>query len=775
MMDFLVYDGKVAVALLVFYLFYRFLLKKETFHRFNRVVLVGTAVLSFLLPLCIITIHKPIEVAPVIPEPAIVATELPAKEMVTLVEPSFPWWPIALTILFWAGVAFVLARVTISILSIVRIIRRGWLVREEDGCKIIVTERDIDPFSWMKYIVLSEKDWEAPHASILAHEKAHIGLGHSLEVLLVDVLSALQWFNPAIWMLRADLQELHEYEADDAVLRAGTNIKEYQYLLIRKAVSKSGYSVANSFNHSILKKRITMMSKSKSPLVRGLRVLWMLPLVCLAIGLQARTVYVPADKGNENNPKKGILEEIVVVKYPDASLPTVTKEEHLYQLPEVNGLVSIEEVDTPPIFSSGFGKWLNARIIYPKECTHEGTVQISFVVDGNGKVGHISILQGVCDELDNIVSNLVQKSPDWQPATKGGQAVAVRLIQPVVFGIRGPQKEEGSENSIMNVTTADSLPRFNGGSTQVFDEWVRANISYPAKAAANHIQGRVVLSFIISETGEVKEVKVIEGLDEELDAEAVRVVSSSPKWTPAMKQGKPMATELLYTVTFTSESQTRAVILNVRADGSVESGGKVYAPAQLKEFIAPHKAGEPQTTVTIMAADDVLMGVIDDVKMELRKIESLKVRYASVSGKEGATRYMPPLPAAPTGKKGSAYPEVYFPEVNRENLFAVRINSADRVFFGDKPRSDDEEMLRAGKEFLRKRGNKALFALTVDRGASYGAYSHMQSLLWQIYEEVREEKAHEVYGKSLHELTTDEQSQINWMVPMSIFEAGPKG
>ena len=525
MMEFLIYDAKVALALLVFYLFYRFLLKKETFHRFNRMVLVGTAVLSFLLPLCIITIHKPIEVAPVLPEPTIVATELPAQELVPLLEPAVAWWPTALTLLFWAGVAFVLARVTLSILSIVRIIRRGRLIREEDGCKIIVTERDIDPFSWMKYIVLSGKDWEAPHASILAHEKAHIGLGHSLEVLLVDVLSALQWFNPAIWMLRADLQELHEYEADDAVLRAGTNIKEYQYLLIRKAVSKSGYSVANSFNHSILKNRITMMSKSKSPLSRGLRVLWMLPLVCLAIGLQARTVYVPTDKGSENNP--------------------------------------------------------------------------------------------------------VQEIPD-------------------------------------------------------------------------------------------------------------------------------------------------AVVLNVRADGSVESGGKVYTPAQLKDLIAPHQAGQPQTTVTIMAADDVPMGVIDDVKTELRKLESLKVRYASASGQEGTTRYMPPLPPSPTAKKAN-YPDELFPGVKRENIFVVRINSNDKIFFGDKPRQDDEEMLRAGKEFLRKRGNKALFALTVDRGTSYGAYTHIQSLLWQIYEEVRAEKAHETYGKALSELSEEELQNIYQMIPMSIFEAGPKG
>ena len=300
MLSFLIYEGKVAAALLVFYLFYRFLLKKETFHRFNRVVLVGTAVLSFLLPLCIITIHKPMEITSVT-VPMGLGEDM-AMDLVPMAPEaaSAPWWPLALAILFFAGVAFVLVRVVVSILSITRIVRQGECVREEDDCKIIVTERDIDPFSWMKYIVLSRKDWEGEHESIITHEKAHIGYGHSVDLLLVDVLSVFQWFNPAIWMLRTDLQELHEYEADDAVLRSGANIKEYQYLLIRKAVSKSGYSVANSFNHSILKNRITMMSKSKSPLLRGLRVLYALPLVCLGIGLQAQTVYVPVDKDTKN-------------------------------------------------------------------------------------------------------------------------------------------------------------------------------------------------------------------------------------------------------------------------------------------------------------------------------------------------------------------------------------------------------------------------------------------------------------------------------------------
>ena len=143
MMSFLIYDGKVAIALLVFYLFYRFLLKKETFHRFNRMVLVGTAVLSFLLPLCIITIHKPIEVD----SQAIVLSELPVYGMAAVAETSAPWWMVALSlsILFWAGVAFVLVRVLVSILSIIKIVRTGEQVLEEDGCKVIVTERDIDP------------------------------------------------------------------------------------------------------------------------------------------------------------------------------------------------------------------------------------------------------------------------------------------------------------------------------------------------------------------------------------------------------------------------------------------------------------------------------------------------------------------------------------------------------------------------------------------------------------------------------------------------------
>jgi len=496
MTEFLTYDGKVAIALLVFYLFYRFLLKKETFHRFNRVVLIVTAALSFLLPLCIITIHRPIEIQAM--DTVAVMSELP--EGITLAAASpVQWWIVALFVLFWAGAAFVLIRVAVSIISITRIVRQGDCVREEDGCKIIVTERDIDPFSWMRYIVLSRKDWEGPHTPIIAHEKAHIRYGHTVELLLVDILSALQWFNPAIWMLRSDLKELHEYEADDAVLRSGVNIKEYQYLLIRKAVGKSGYSVANSFNHSILKNRITMMSKSKSPLVRGLRVLYLLPLMCLGIGLQAQTAYDLPDKVNQNdgNPQSvnGIkigpegVNPLFILKQAWGDEKEITREDFkqiegeriksveimkedaakekygekadggvvvitLKRPQELNEIVVISYTDeedeeipfmlanpeTMPSFQgeemSTFTRWLNARIHRPKGCTHEGDMKVSFVVDTDGRVKDVKVVNSICETLDALVVSLIEQSPKWEPATAGGRPVAQCLTIPISFRIR---------------------------------------------------------------------------------------------------------------------------------------------------------------------------------------------------------------------------------------------------------------------------------------------------------------------------------------------------
>ena len=286
MTGFLIYQGKTAVILAAFYMFYRLLLSKDTFHRLNRIVLLGTAALSFILPLCVITIRKVVT----LPSMADAVTEGTVPETMAYVpESASPWWITVLTAIFVIGATIALAKSIISIVQVIGIIRAGEHKILDSGETLVITDSETAPFSWMKYIVLSREDNECGYPQILTHEKAHIALRHSWDILFTDLVTALQWFNPAIWMLKADLRAIHEFEADDAVLRSGANVKEYQYLLIRKAVGKSGYSVANSFNHSTLKQRITMMSNKKSSRKSVWKALYVIPLVGISLAATAET------------------------------------------------------------------------------------------------------------------------------------------------------------------------------------------------------------------------------------------------------------------------------------------------------------------------------------------------------------------------------------------------------------------------------------------------------------------------------------------------------
>ena len=240
---------------------------------------------SFVLPLCVITVHHTIVVRQTTGG---VTAGLP---MMAVVEESQPLWQEMLVALFFAGIAVTLGRMLWAIGQVVSLIRRSECHPQADGTIVAVTDKDVSPFSWMRYIVLNRKDYESPDPAIMAHERGHISKRHSLDVLLVDTLTVLQWFNPAMWMLRQDLRAIHEYEADAAVLSQGINMRQYQYLLIQKAVRACGYSVANGISHSTLKNRINMMlTNKKSTRMSWLKVLALLPIVGMTLALNAETV-----------------------------------------------------------------------------------------------------------------------------------------------------------------------------------------------------------------------------------------------------------------------------------------------------------------------------------------------------------------------------------------------------------------------------------------------------------------------------------------------------
>ena len=307
MQDFLIYDAKVAVLIVVFYMFYRLMLSRETFHRVNRVVLLLTAVASFVLPLCVITMHKTVTLEAV---PTVSVGELQME----IAEEKPEVWQIVLPIIFIIGVVATLGHTLVSILKVMLLIRRSERHPQPDGTILCVTgNAALAPFSWMHYIVMNRSDYEERDAAILTHERGHIRLRHSWDLLLVDLLTALQWFNPAMWMLRQDLRAIHEYEADGEVLSQGINARQYQYLLITKAASIGGYSIANGINHSTLKNRITMMLHKKSNRSSLLKLLVLIPIVGIALALNARTVteYVYDEPQKQVPVKKGDRKSVV--------------------------------------------------------------------------------------------------------------------------------------------------------------------------------------------------------------------------------------------------------------------------------------------------------------------------------------------------------------------------------------------------------------------------------------------------------------------------------
>ena len=442
MTSFLIYDAKVAVLIIVFYMFYRLMLSHETFHRVNRVVLLLTAVASFVLPLCVITLHKTVRMEAV---PTVSVGDL---QMEVAADAGPVWWQMLLPLIFIIGVVATLGHTLTSILKVWLLIRRSEQHPQPDGTIVCVTgNAEVSPFSWMHYIVMNRSDYAEQNAAILAHERGHIRLRHSWDLLLVDTLTALQWFNPAMWMLRSDLRAIHEYEADGAVLSLGINARQYQYLLISKASGIGGYSIANGISHSTLKNRITMMLHKKSERRSLLKLLALIPIVGLALALNARTVtdYVydepqkqqPVKKGKKAGTIKVNGQEIKVVEQDD--IVTMEGEVDQDQAKE-DAFDVVEEMPEFPGGPKALMDYLMTNVKYPKtafDANIQGRVIAQFVVDKEGTVRDAHVVKSVDPALDAEALRVINNMPKWRPGRQNGKVVNVKYTIPVSFSLDG--------------------------------------------------------------------------------------------------------------------------------------------------------------------------------------------------------------------------------------------------------------------------------------------------------------------------------------------------
>lgn len=300
MEQYLYYLLRATVTATLFYGVYKLLFSKTTFYASNRIALMLILVSILTVPLF------RYDFLPKNEEKTAQVLELESKETTFVVdniagfpitenqvenmpdEPQtqpveIPWMKI-LSILYFMGVTFFLVRYAIGLVRLREIIRNAKTkYRQADGSVICIADKEIAPFSWFKYIVLSEQDYTDENKVIIKHEQAHVRLRHSVDRLFYDLMLCLFWFNPFSWLLRRELQSVHEFQADEAVITQGVDAKKYQLLLIRKSVGETKFAMANSFLQRDLQKRISMMMKNKTKSTMKWGYVLLFPLLALTM------------------------------------------------------------------------------------------------------------------------------------------------------------------------------------------------------------------------------------------------------------------------------------------------------------------------------------------------------------------------------------------------------------------------------------------------------------------------------------------------------------
>ncbi|MGN0281546.1 MAG: TonB family protein [Prevotella sp.] len=469
---FFIYSLKVAVCLIAFYLVYKLLLSRDSFYRFNHALLLTLMFASLVVPTIRLTLadeavlNKGIVM---VEEAVIVGEALPIVETgrgLSVVQMLF--------LIYIIGVAVLLLMNVVSVWHIVRLMKRVSMRQTVDGMEVMVVEENVSPFSWFGNVVMSRKDYETGFAEILIHEREHARLGHSYEVMLCNLLIIFQWYNPAAWLLKRELQDIHEYEADAAVLREGVDPKQYQMLLIVKSVGERAFLLANNLNHNSLKKRIKMMKTTKTNRWQCLKALAVLPVAACAVVAFAN----PTVEKTSREIETSVKETLAVAEIAKSESPVL-------QLKEKSNLASQNEtsslqpkgkdekvydvVDEMPSYPGGMEamfKFLQMNVCYPEVAQKneiEGRVVVNFVIDKEGNVMEPKIVNSVSPDLDNEALRVVTAMPKWKPGMLKGKPVAVQFTIPIEFRLQGEDGDKAQKN--VGVMEDNNMAYFVDGKT----------------------------------------------------------------------------------------------------------------------------------------------------------------------------------------------------------------------------------------------------------------------------------------------------------------------
>lgn len=400
------------ICLTGFYIIYRLFLQRETFFMLNRIFLLGSVLVSLFIPLFDFSFPET-GAGPVY---ALVLKPVTISEssINALYENNFSVIQI-LSSLYALGFGVFLMRFVIRLNRISLLIRKSKKIQKQ-GLIILESNDGPSAFSFLKFLFVDPKITSKEMESIIAHEMVHIKQLHSVDILFIELVSIIQWFNPVIWYYRRSMKEIHEFLADEGVIRQGIQRHNYLILLLNTVTGNRATELVHTFNHSPIKNRIVMMTKPKSTGSARLKMLLVLPLIAVFVLAFAC-----------NNEQKPVGKPAQSIETP-AVIQADTENEEVYTV-----------VENPPVFSGGneqMSQFLVKNIKYPdnaREKGIQGKVFVSFVVDKTGKVTKAEVIRSANPELDAEALRVVSIMPDWTPGKQGGEIVSVQMTVPISF------------------------------------------------------------------------------------------------------------------------------------------------------------------------------------------------------------------------------------------------------------------------------------------------------------------------------------------------------
>ncbi len=463
--NFIIESG-VSISLLA--LIYILFLRKETFFRINRLFLLGSVLFSVVLPMLRLRVFAP---KPVMLSEITVTQYRNVLESITVYGHGFAGH-IEKTVLsaqtviyiYLAGVTVLLGLFIFRILQILLKINNN-KVEQAQGFKLVLLDKETTPFSFLNYVFVSRNLLnEAGYSRMLAHELEHVRQGHSFDVIVLEILTAFQWFNPFLWLLRRAIRENHEFLADQAVLNLGASRGEYKQLLLNQFIGGQ-LVIANNFNYSLIKNRIKMMSKIKSSeFATSKTIIGILVAAALIIAFaceQKESVIAEKDMNVHSvmvtmsgdslkfDGNSADVEKLIAVMSKNNG--TFTLKDSSGQKVLIKSSVPVMKLGSEEIFfiveempefpggEQALRQFISNSIDYPKVAQGkgiQGKVYVTFVVTKDGNVANATIARGVDPSLDSEALRVVNSLPKWKPGKQRGQAVNVSYTVPINFKLQ---------------------------------------------------------------------------------------------------------------------------------------------------------------------------------------------------------------------------------------------------------------------------------------------------------------------------------------------------